>query len=78
MNVFKEAIDLDDVYYNRITELLKDRVKLSNIKPETHNAIDWISLSNNPNAISILEKNVVIYIFHYYFGLFLNYDHHPY
>ena len=49
---------MENIYYNRITELLKDRVKLSNIKPETHNAIDWISLSNNPNAISLLEKNL--------------------
>ena len=37
---------MENIYYNRITELLKDRVKLSNIVSETHNAIDWISLSS--------------------------------
>ena len=39
--------------YNRITELLKDRVNLSNIDPVTH-TIDWRVLSVNPNAISLL------------------------
>ena len=46
---------MEDIYYNRIIELLKDRVNLSNIKHVTH-TIDWRVLSNNPNAISILDK----------------------
>ena len=49
---------MENIYYNGITELLKDHVNLSNIVSETHNAIDWISLSSNPNAISILEQNM--------------------
>ena len=49
---------MEDIYYNRITELLKDHVNLSNIDPVTHNAINWTGLSSNPNAISILERNV--------------------
>ena len=49
---------MEDIYYNRITELLKDHVNLSNIEPVAHNAIDWRVLSNNSNAISILERNV--------------------
>ena len=36
---------------------MKDRVNLSNIDPVTH-TIDWRVLSNNPNAISILEENI--------------------
>ena len=44
---------MENIYYNRITELLKDRVN-----SDTHNAIDWEVLSSNPNAISILERNI--------------------
>ena len=40
-------------YHNRIIELLKRRVK-DNMSDE----IDWKGLSENRNAISILEQNI--------------------
>ena len=44
---------MENIYYNRITELLKDRVNLSNI-----DKIDWFYLSQNANAIPTLENNM--------------------